>query len=88
VQHHEKFFGMLLSTKSQQTKMSEHQQSVARHTNAIALSNVCWIQLTLFLSIMWSSQVSTSAKHPVIKQLPEKHHMTQLSEPGGGGTHL
>ena len=64
-------------------------QSVARVTRQTSVrvsATMFWIILTLFPNItcpfkclpqQTSSQVSASAKCPLIRQLPEKHHMAQ-----------
>ena len=76
LQRHDEQRSARTSKMLQGKPMQEHHSLSVRfyfHAFQIshALSSVCLSKT--------SSHVSASAKHPLLRQLPEKHHMTQLS---------
>jgi hypothetical protein len=59
---------------------SEGRRSIVRHSHARASSHCLWGYTYYILPKYHEpSQVSAPAKHPLTRQLPEKHHMAQLS---------
>ena len=67
-EYHRNFFVTFLSMKSWHMKISEDQQSIARHTNARALYIVCWAIFILFPKITHPLN-SASAEHPLISHV-------------------
>jgi hypothetical protein len=60
-------------------KTNKDQLSVATQCcNAKVTSNCLWGSIYTLSTHHTPSKVSVSAKHPLTRQLPEKHHVTQL----------
>lgn len=58
---------------------SKDQRSLARQINARALFLVCWVAVILFPNIIGPPKCLPQQKHPLTRQIPEKHHTTQQS---------
>jgi hypothetical protein len=77
-EYHQKFFGMILSKKSQQAKIRIDQKSITSHSNARASSHCQWgyiyilskhhMSTQVFTPVKWHmpSHVSASAKQPLM----------------------
>jgi hypothetical protein len=96
---HVYFYKVKSSEEGRPAKTSKGQQSVSKHSKAIASFHYLWGS-TYILSkhhvpchaaTPAKHPMPTSAKHPLTRQHPEKHHVTQLSvqkKPGISTSHF